>query len=892
MSYPIEEPYGQLTIPRIYTSTDAVVYGCEDGDPVGDFWCGVFNKKLDPEPDLYTYNVAGLSGQFVYGPEGALLLPFQHIRINPTSENLFEWTITSKDGVQYIFGSTADLGVPERHPSIEWTTNTANGSWGNYRSSWYLREIRSPHGDILMSFHYTNHELEGNAASCYRNGTYRERSDSRFDGSSYLCARIFTPALSRIETPTRTVRFVASSDRRDEPFGGDVLARLARVDVETASGEPIKSYILEHEYFNDSVDEARRLRLESIREISASGDLEGRHHSFDYVGDDGDPGGPRLPKYGSHQKDIWGYFNNTSVTYLHHGAPSLLPDIPELGWEGADREPNPDAVTAGLIRRITYPTGGYTKFDFEANEYSRVASEDISLREWVPREVEQNIRDVNGLGPSESTGPDVSIDDVFTYDFTVNGSEDVQAHVRATWTDLEESSSTGDYQELTIRDDGGDQVWTASRQLNACADSSNPLDCETWTEHNLTLPPGGYTLELKGLSICESGCQASWSDMYEWSSIQPYGAQISLNEFVLTDQKKKYAGGTRVRQIQNYTADGHMAQKTIYKYNLPSEPDRSSGVLVAEPVPFMDVSGGKPSYQEVYERSESPVTALGATGGQILGYSHVRVVKGVQADGGNTLYHFATAADPNANDIGYPSNSNSHRMWTRTSRGWKRGVLLESSTRDASGNLLKKKEVEYDFNDEGVISHLPQVDPENPLVKTLRGRRVTISPSMEKYYNLGCDGCGRVLRTIYVVRENPYVFISGLPQKRRETITTYGENGAMVTTTQQYDYVEDETSPALGQLRSRTKYGSNVSADSTSMVYAHECNGGTLCDQRDYSDMGPSGTNQIASVYQKTVFDVNGSTSRVLKRMWTTWRRLVTGAWIPAAEWVWNEEPQ
>lgn len=38
-------------------------------------------------------------------------------------------------------------------------------------------------------------------------------------------------------------------------------------------------------------------------------------------------------------------------------------------FDGADRAPNAELMQAGILTRITYPTGGHTSFEFEPHDY-------------------------------------------------------------------------------------------------------------------------------------------------------------------------------------------------------------------------------------------------------------------------------------------------------------------------------------------------------------------------------------------------------------------------------------------------------------------------------------------------------------------------------------------
>ena len=62
--------------------------------------------------------------------------------------------------------------------------------------------------------------------------------------------------------------------------------------------------------------------------------------------------------------DHWGYYNSNGVS-------SLIPNIPIGNYTyglGANRNTHATRVKIGILEKVTYPTKGYTIFDFEPHE--------------------------------------------------------------------------------------------------------------------------------------------------------------------------------------------------------------------------------------------------------------------------------------------------------------------------------------------------------------------------------------------------------------------------------------------------------------------------------------------------------------------------------------------
>jgi YD repeat-containing protein len=172
----------------------------------------------------------------------------------------------------------------------------------------------------------------------------------------------------------------------------------------STSSQPIRTFVFNTDYFTSdalasegfmktlSDDEytfyRKRLKLISVTEENGS-DIS--KYQFEYSN-------INLPPKDSYNQDHWGFYNGASNTML---LPSfqgtleyqelynkqILSGFPGLGsnqililqserkyaeYTGANRESNKDYMPACILKKIIYPTGGSTEFEFEANEYSNI----------------------------------------------------------------------------------------------------------------------------------------------------------------------------------------------------------------------------------------------------------------------------------------------------------------------------------------------------------------------------------------------------------------------------------------------------------------------------------------------------------------------------------------
>lgn len=75
-----------------------------------------------------------------------------------------------------------------------------------------------------------------------------------------------------------------------------------------------------------------------------------------------------LPKYNSRLTDNWGYYNNKDYSSIPINEYSRMYDTRMPGNDNLNYE------KAEILERITYPTGGFSDFDFELNTYSKIVS--------------------------------------------------------------------------------------------------------------------------------------------------------------------------------------------------------------------------------------------------------------------------------------------------------------------------------------------------------------------------------------------------------------------------------------------------------------------------------------------------------------------------------------
>ncbi|MBN3584565.1 hypothetical protein JYB64_19395 [Algoriphagus aestuarii] len=356
-------------------------------DPFG--YCTNFNYKeqialngTDREPDLFSYSFPGSSGRFFLAQNSAapIQFPYKAYQITQNSTNYFD--IVDTKGMAFRFGANW-TGAESARESMNATTGSSVTS-GNV--TWYLKEIKSPNSDDYVSFKYqtvgtfTFSEIENNI-------TLMDQCNTG-DPSSLPCTS-YSPVTTFVSTSNSTtqlgieeiffktgkVKFVIGTSRTDLPTSPLIPKRLDRIEVYYKSGS---NYILYQTYqlHNSgnfklaSTGADARLKLDSLSILDGANTLVQRYEfayqtntfSWDQINS-------------SYKRDLFGFYNGKSNSNLipqqtiQYQATTSLP-VSNLNIGGAiNRDADTTYLKQGVLKRITFPTGGYTEFEFEPHKY-------------------------------------------------------------------------------------------------------------------------------------------------------------------------------------------------------------------------------------------------------------------------------------------------------------------------------------------------------------------------------------------------------------------------------------------------------------------------------------------------------------------------------------------
>jgi YD repeat-containing protein len=504
-------------------------------------------------PDIFQANFCGNSFSFIvnydtYRPViiGEADKKYKIEVYAPQGEPM-SFTITDDKGIKYVF-----------------TQQEMNDQ---YTSTYYLTMIESSNNwdRIILSYdkvvQQTTPTFYQSIGKALDDGTYPPLSNilGIHNNENYDRTNFNKLYLKSIDAMQSVTSF--DTGTREDIKNGKLLNKIIVTSKNT--GVPIHTTTFGYGYFTGSGDSGdflkdvfndqspvnsyryKRLKLDSII-------TEDKTYSFDY--DETKP----LPYKTSLAQDFWGYYNGINNGANFCATPNKDVNGNYLG--SANRYSSSDYAQAGILKKITYPTGGYSTFNYELNSF-----EDKTNHFYFPpannihptptSNVICDLYSVAGLSNMPSSKP-------FSLTETTDATIDVSIHV--------EDPSKYMCSASIISIEGGSFSKTFSTT------PYNGLVSETFKQ---TLSPGHYLLTVD-VPYIPSG-YTTMAEIRVTCPAKDTGPTIP-----------SCGGGLRISSINNYDVNNKYLNGTSYEY---------AGGILQTPTPTIIESGVK-----------IPVTASGS----------------------------------------------------------------------------------------------------------------------------------------------------------------------------------------------------------------------------------------------------------------------------------------
>jgi YD repeat-containing protein len=629
----------------------------------------------DTEPDVYSFNFLGRTGKFRLAKNGqdgrpsfVTMEPLQNLVIEKLGD---QFTVKDEFGNVYRFDVTETTTITSTIYPVNGPATT--GGTSTYTSSWYLSSVTDVWGNSI-SIQYDTETLWYEMASQETKYVFYQpfigsanvpQSAIPKDVSIASTYMVFAKYPHKINFPNGYLEFKSYSTRKDLPncMTGAAQGRILNgIDVYNYTGSRIRSFDFNFGYLQgtiispeNSVQTASndfRLMLLSVKEWDGNRQLAKSPYLFEYITDLPFPG--RLSK----ARDHWGYnngmFSNTSlvpsviVTPVDEVASAYPAANNYLKW--GNRSVDFNYAKQAALRKVTYPTGGYSLFDYESNLVKYDSNLPVDIREaWHL---------IDGCTPDLQDKPAGYYKD---YNFEIKTEKQKAYVLFRIWPGVTNPGSPKDWPVVfTLMKANGEEI-LSTRYLETLPPTLNASSPQL-----RFLPSGQYTIRTEVKSQVNGGyCNP---DLF-------YGVQVQIAE----EYRNAKVGGLRVKIVSDFDSDGALIDRKAYQYEETDSIGKLGWFPVYDYFKFrtyvsLDVYGGQYASQALFKVFNSNSNAiLGSQYNQSIGYS---TVKEINRDGSTVVNKFI-GQDLRPDGDGNVIESSRFPFPPAQSREWARGFLKE-----------------------------------------------------------------------------------------------------------------------------------------------------------------------------------------------------------------------
>jgi len=301
----------------------------------------------DSEPDIFYFNILGKNGKFIYDQEHNQFVTLEESQIKIIYENSFFKLIT-EEGYEYTF--------------FERENTYING--GETTTAWYVTKIVSPNKNEEIVFDY---DLEVQTfktptpkTTFIFTGGIPSDTYNLTKGPVTTITTVYANLLKKISFNGGSVEFTRNTVERLDLQGG---YSLKNIKIKDSKKDEIFSYDFEYKFvtggscYSNEKYTNKWMLLEKFKNTTSINPIE---HTFLY----NESYFP--PCRNSPAQDYWGYYNGATDNL--DLIPTVFSTYHSLEIKGANRFVDPVKSQFGILKKIIYPTGGFTEFDFENND--------------------------------------------------------------------------------------------------------------------------------------------------------------------------------------------------------------------------------------------------------------------------------------------------------------------------------------------------------------------------------------------------------------------------------------------------------------------------------------------------------------------------------------------
>jgi hypothetical protein len=344
---------------------------------------------IDTEPDVFTYNFGGFSGNFFFdwsgtqvvesNVSGLTIIPVWNA-VDGVSDKINSFIIKTKDGLSYVFSEKEITTIQPFSKSFDFNYNLNPGTPSDlgladtkfvkdlpYTSAWFLTEINRGDADII-SFTYEDNDYTAinglNFSKSIDTSVYSSPiygwSSTKTEFKSKILKEINCPDMKIIFSHDPNISAPVPATTITNQFYEPIIKKYTGMVIKDISDNVLKQFQFKYKYgfqetYLDSV--IQKSVLPNENKILAH---HFTYHGINYLGQNQpsvfyfDPFW-RLTR----ARDRWGYYKST---------PTIITQF----YPYADPIFDPDtsySTCHGLLKEIFYPTGNKDSITYEQNRY-------------------------------------------------------------------------------------------------------------------------------------------------------------------------------------------------------------------------------------------------------------------------------------------------------------------------------------------------------------------------------------------------------------------------------------------------------------------------------------------------------------------------------------------
>lgn len=518
----------------------------QDINPSADYLLGldIIGGGKDTEPDEYSFSINDLSARFYKNKDGKFeTIPATSAKIQARFINQkYTFIITDDNGNQYMFGEKEEMFYDYLASTQSQPTRSSR-----FTTSYLLTSIISASKRDTIKLSYTNTEYYDTKRniSLYYGDLYSSATTKNIPSTTEWIYPLKTDTyyikiLSEIEFKSGKLKFYAGKRNDNEDLKIDSIALFNKPVLQTGF-KRLKSWVFNQGYFysNQScpvlaeVDayDRYRLRLDQVNEFDKKMNLV-QSYSLEYSN-------TTLPPIGSFAQDYWGYYNGKDGNQSLVRSRQIIDGGVVKTIGDADREVNPAFTEACALKKIIYPTKGYTTFSYEPNYSTPVDS----------------VKTVDSVGTVVAVTASMTgkLEDKVTQTFTIKNelNKTISMNVLLSKTNLSDVTKRS---HVKITD------LTSGAVIYDNKNTTNTADFE----------------ETRLIDFIVGHSYSAFAEAYGDNSM----ARIKFYfQAIKIDRTPSLVGGLRIKSIESYDADNKLLLKKVLKYG---KNESGSGELVSE----------------------------------------------------------------------------------------------------------------------------------------------------------------------------------------------------------------------------------------------------------------------------------------------------------------------